>query len=46
MSIRDIIDLNGAFIGCFIAYIIPAALHIRCLYYSKNKVPVGSKAKP
>jgi hypothetical protein len=43
MSIREIIDLNGAFIGCLFVYILPAALHIRCLFFNKNKVPLGKQ---
>jgi hypothetical protein len=41
LSIRDIIDLNGALVGCLFVYMIPAALHIRCLYYGKGKIPIA-----
>ncbi len=44
MSIREIIDLNGAFIGCIFAYLIPAAMHIRCLYFNKNRVAISERA--
>jgi hypothetical protein len=43
ISIREIIDLNGAFIGCLFAYILPAAMHIRCLYFNKNRVAISEK---
>lgn len=42
ISIRDIIDFNGAVAGCIFVYFIPAALHLKCLYFSKGKVPIGS----
>lgn len=45
MSIREIIDLNGAFIGCLFVYILPATMHIRCLYFNKNRVAIGEKEK-
>lgn len=45
MSIREIIDINGAFIGCLFVYILPAAMHIRCLYFNKNRVAIQEKGK-
>lgn len=45
ISIRDIIDFNGAVAGCIFVYFIPAALHLKCLYFSKGKVPIGSHVK-
>ena len=45
ISIRDIIDFNGAVAGCIFVYFIPAALHLKCLYFSKGKVPIGSRIK-
>jgi hypothetical protein len=40
ISISSIIDINGAVIGFFFIYLIPAVLHIKCLYFSKGKRPV------
>lgn len=37
VNINDIIDINGAVIGFFFIYLIPAVLHIRCLYFSTGK---------
>jgi len=37
VNINDIIDINGAVIGFFFIYLIPAVLHIKCLYFSKGK---------
>lgn len=45
ISIRDIIDFNGAVAGCIFVYFIPAALHLKCLYFSKGKVPIGTHIK-
>jgi hypothetical protein len=40
VSISDIIDINGAVIGFFFIYFLPAFLHIKCLYFSKGKQPL------
>ena len=40
VPLKDIIDFNGAVVGFFFIYFIPAALHVKCLYFSKDKVPV------
>jgi hypothetical protein len=40
ISIRDIIDFNGAVVGVIFVYFIPTALHIKCLYFGKGKVPI------
>lgn len=37
VNIDDIIDINGAVIGFLFIYLIPAVLHIKCLYFSKGK---------
>lgn len=37
ISITDIIDINGAVIGFFFIYFLPALLHIKCMYFSKGK---------
>lgn len=37
ININDIIDINGAVIGFFFIYLMPAALHIKCLYFSRGK---------
>lgn len=39
VNIDDIIDINGAVIGFLFIYLIPAVLHIKCLYFSKGKKP-------
>jgi len=44
VSITDIIDINGAVIGFFFIYFLPAGLHIKCLYFSKGKLPVPALA--
>lgn len=40
IDIDDIININGAVIGFFFIYLIPAVLHIKCLYFSKGKQPL------
>lgn len=40
VNISDIIDINGAVIGFFFIYLIPAVLHLKCLYFSKGKRPM------
>jgi hypothetical protein len=40
VSITDIIDINGAVIGFFFIYFLPAMLHIKCMYFSKGKLPL------
>lgn len=37
VKIDTIIAINGAIIGFFNVYLFPVALHIKCLYFSKNK---------
>jgi hypothetical protein len=37
VNIDDIIDINGAVVGFLFIYMIPAVLHIKCLYFSKGK---------
>ena len=33
ISIREIIDLNGAILGFFFIYFFPLALHFKCKYF-------------
>ena len=40
ISITDIININGAVIGFFFIYFLPAVLHIKCMYFSKGKRPI------
>jgi hypothetical protein len=40
VSVTDIIDINGAVIGFFFIYLMPAMLHIKCMYFSKGKRPI------
>ena len=40
ISITDIININGAVIGFFFIYFLPAVLHIKCMYFSKGKRPM------
>ncbi len=42
ININDIIDINGGVVGFFFIYFIPAALHVKCLYFSKGKRPIPS----
>jgi len=44
VSIDDIIDINGAVIGFFFIYFLPAVLHVKCLYFSKGKIPLPALA--
>ena len=43
VDVDDIIDFNGAVIGFFFIYFIPASLHIKCLYFSKGKRPLPAE---
>jgi hypothetical protein len=43
VSIRDIIDVNGAVIGFFFIYAIPALLHLKCVYFLKVEVKTGDE---
>lgn len=43
VSIRGLIDVNGAVIGFFFIYAIPALLHLKCLYFSKSEAKEGEK---
>lgn len=45
ISMRELIDINGAFLGFVFIYLIPSLLHIKCMYFSKGKVPLGSLIK-
>ena len=45
MTIDEIVDLNGSVIGFFFIYFLPSILHIRCLYFSKNKISSADLAK-
>lgn len=45
MKINEIVDLNGSVIGFFFIYFLPSILHIRCLYFSKNKISSEDLAK-
>ena len=45
-NISDIIDINGAVVGFFFIYLIPAVLHIKCLYFSRGKRPLPLKEDP
>lgn len=40
VSITDIIDINGAVVGFFFIYLLPAMLHLKCMYFSKGKLPL------
>jgi hypothetical protein len=40
VDVSDIIDINGAVIGFFFIYLIPAVLHLKCLYFSRGKRPL------
>jgi len=40
VNVSDIIDINGAVIGFFFIYLIPAILHLKCLYFSRGKRPL------
>jgi hypothetical protein len=42
---RDIIDINGAVLGFIFIYLIPCCIHIKCMYFSPGKVPLGSLDK-
>lgn len=46
VPLKDIIDFNGAVVGFFFIYFIPAALHVKCMYYSKGKIPIQHGQKP
>jgi hypothetical protein len=46
VKIGDIIDINGALIGFFFIYFLPALLHIKCMYFSKGKLPLSLKNEP
>ena len=46
VPLKDIIDFNGAVVGFFFIYFIPAALHVKCMYFSKDKVPVQANPHP
>lgn len=37
--------MNGSVIGFFFIYFLPSILHIRCLYFSKNKISSEDLAK-
>ena len=37
VDVSDIIDINGAVIAFFFIYLIPAVLHLKCLYFSRGK---------
>lgn len=38
ISLREIIELNGAVIGFFFIYFFPVALHFRCNYFRRESV--------
>lgn len=38
VNIDTIISINGSIVGFFNIYFFPAILHVKCLYFSKNKV--------
>ncbi len=44
VKINEIVDLNGSVIGFFFIYFLPSILHLRCLYFSKNKITSKEKA--
>jgi hypothetical protein len=44
VNINEIVDLNGSVIGFFFIYFLPSILHIRCLYFAKNKISFADKA--
>lgn len=44
IKIDTIIAINGAIIGFFNIYLFPAILHVKCLYFSKNKLSSDEKA--
>ena len=37
VSIDNLIEINGAVIGFFFIYFLPALLHVKCLYFCCNK---------
>ena len=37
VDVNYLIDINGAVIAFFFLYLIPAVLHIKCLYFSRGK---------
>ena len=39
---REIIDINGAVLGFIFIYLIPCVIHIKCMYFSRGKVPLGA----
>ena len=43
VDVSDLIDINGAVVGFFFIYLIPAVLHIKCLYFSRGKRPLPQK---
>lgn len=40
INVNDIISINGAVIGFFFIYFLPAILHLKCVYFSKGKRPI------
>lgn len=40
INVNDIISINGAVIGFFFIYFLPAILHLKCVYFSKGKKPI------
>lgn len=46
VNISDIIDINGAVVGFLFIYLLPAVLHIKCLYFSKGKRPLSQPPLP
>lgn len=40
IKVDTIISINGAIIGFFNIYFFPGILHVKCLYFSKNKRPI------
>jgi hypothetical protein len=38
ITIENLIEINGAVIGFFFIYFIPAVMHFKCLYITKKPI--------
>ena len=45
VKINTLVDVNGSVIGFFFIYFLPALLHIKCRYFSKNKITMEEKMR-
>lgn len=41
INIDIIININGAVLGFCFVYLIPMLLHIKCVYFPRNKRPMS-----